>query len=291
MAGGSRRKNKRLLRQMGEEKEVLERMMATCRARGIRVDFAWQVPDIFEMALDGQLQAGAPHQIGTSAGGLALPLHQPQAPSHNSPVDALRALSQAKTGVPAPGRTKPPAQHRLQGLQPLPSPVFEEADEDVSIDDTLSNELFDEFGSAEDEETEQPDMAEMMRRVQVGQGQMMRRVAQNGVQYSRGMAGPAAGKKLVPHPSTSKKVVEARPTAPRAEDPIPDLGEGFGGFDFENEGEEQGGDDEGGAPASVDDGRVDKNGIPIANKRAMLERLTGRKVAPPKPSGIPNTLK
>lgn len=264
---GARRKIKRIQRTIAEDKEVLEKIMTTCRRYGLKVDFAWQIPDIFERAMSGQSVAPA---IGSTSGhplGLATPQ------GHRSPTDALRQLSQ---GLGAPRMAM------LTASPGLPSPI----DDEEQIDPSLVQSLFDEFGEEEDEA---PDLQAMEQARQASQARMMNRVATQGVKYGLGAPGPAAGKKLVPHSSTDKKLLKANSVAPTMrDDQIPDLPTNFSSMGLDDETGNGTGDL---VEESPDDGRIDgKTGMTIGQKRDIMKRVLGKDVKPPVP-GRPNTLK
>jgi hypothetical protein len=273
-AGSSRRKFKRFQRQSAEQTATVEGLIALFQQYGIHIDFAWQLPEIVEQLLVAN-KGTIPQTIkrGSIGGGMG-----------RSPQDMMRQLTVGAPVVPRlgtvgaiVGRTAPKAVIEMQ-----------EEEEEEEIDSSLVAGLYAEYGDEEEEEDEGDGMPmsqdEMMAAYQAKQAAMTRRVAKEGVKYGKtGAQGPAAGKKLLPHKSTDKRILSAvaAPQLDESEmDEDMDLGNGPD--------EESSSDDEGGA----NDGRVNpKTGMSLAKQRQLMSRVLGKQVKPPVPSGIPNTLK
>lgn len=292
---GARRKIKRMKRTVQEDQDVLEKLMATCRRYGMKVDFSWQLPDIFERALSGGTVSPSFAAPTTGQQG-RFPAAQP-AHGHRAPDDALRQLSAAlSAGLSTPrAGVVVPQQTRAGVVVPQHTHLPQETEED-EVDMSLLSGLYEEFGEPGDLD-EPPDMQTMIEAAQAGQARMMGRVAQHGVRVrGGGDPNPAAGRKLVPHPSTPKKILGAKAPIPRPrpdEDPFEGVPTEFNGFDMDGEGDDGtqfggfGGSGDASHEVSADDSRIDeKTGMSIGQKRDLMSRVLGREVKPP---GAPGT--
>lgn len=263
---------------MSEGTDALEEVMGILRSEGINVQFAWQVPDVIRQLVGQPVTGGS--GFGQSQVGIAPPPPRalpgpgvagyPQPGAHRQPAAAVQTMMRQ------PQRTAPTPQ-----APPRPSPSMLE--EDRPIDQGIVGDLFDEFGDPDLEQEEAPPALDsMLAEVQAGQARMMKRVATQGVKYGGGMPSPAAGKKLVPHPSTPRKLIEAT-SPPPTEDELDGMDLGVPGFGEELVEAEEGQDY---APG---DERVDpKTGQTIGEKRRIMQQILGRPITPPTP-GIPNT--
>lgn|GEM_PF-6513179 len=279
----SRRKLKRFQRQSAENTETFDRLAAMASQYGLRIDFAWQLPELFEQLLQNHAAAvsgGRPvGQIGPAAG------------AHRPPQDAMRRLAAgpvpaATVARPAqPGRpVAAPAGPRLA----LPVPI----DDEEEVDPGLLEDLMDEFGGevAEEEEDEPgqrpsvPSQAEMEAEYHRKLGGMFDRVERKGVKYGKGMTGPATGQRIGPHRTVDKKVIAAK-SAPQAIDDssLTEL-PGFEDMDLGAEEDVIDAENVEAAPAAPYDGKVDpKTGMSIGAKREIMSRVLGKPVKPPTP--------
>lgn len=297
----STRKYKRYKRQMAEGQEAVDRILAVCNQHGVRVDFAWQLPDIFEQLITGN---GA--ELVANGGPLS-------PTSHRSPEDALRRLT-GPAGQAVRDRVTVPSSMSAQSSGADPEDEFgDDADEVVGG-------LYEEFGGAEEEEDGPDDpplsQEEMLATYENKLGSMFRRVAEEGVSYKHS-AGPAAGTKIAPHRTVDRKLLTTQPTANvldaatrRSGEGLPDLPTEFSDDDLDAleepaapQAARQGGQPRrapsGAAPQNgpprakpaADDGRINpKTGLSAAEARRRLAQATGRDVKPPAPGG-PNLLK
>lgn len=274
-AGSSRRKFKRFQRQSAEQTATVEGLIALFQQYGIHIDFAWQLPEIVEQLLVAN-KGAIPQTVkrGSIGGGMG-----------RSPQDMMKQLSGGTPPVPRLGavtaRSAPKAAIAMQ----------QEEEQEEEIDDNLVAGLYEEYGEEEEEEQDEGDgmpmsQEEMIAAYQAKQAAMTRRVAREGVKYGKtGTPGPSAGKKLLPHGSTDKKILSA--ATPQHIDES-DQDEGLD-MDLGNGPDEDSSSvDEG----MADDGKVNpKTGMSLAKQRQLMSRVLGKQVKPPMPSGIPNTLK
>lgn len=273
-AGSSRRKFKRFQRQSAEQTATVEGLIALFQQYGIHIDFAWQLPEIVEQLLAANKGAIPQMAKGRSIGG-----------GGKSPQDMLRQLSGGTPVVPRLGVVSAAAGR--------PAPRTVAAPEEEEVDEDLVAGLYEEYGSDEEEEEGEEgedgmpmSQEEMVAAYQEKQAAMIRRVATDGVKYGKtGTQGPAAGKKLLPHGSTDKRILSAK--KPQIDDS--GLEEGLD-MDLGS-----GPDEEDSSPAvesGPGDGRVNpKTGMSMADQRRLMSRVLGKAIKPPSPSGIVNTLK
>lgn len=218
MAGSSssKRKFKRMKRQMGESTDIVQQVMSTLTVFGYPVQFPWEIPH----AVADAIQNGPKNGHGSPSGegtrdrmAAALSGSAVSAPPAPAPAAAPSA--------PAPVRQiSSRASDLVDSLFASEFGEKEEVDAEPEADpwDTLDvDDVF--LGSASvsaatpspQGSSSAPAMAspegppmspeEMKRLVEEKQRRMLERVANTGVRYGRGAAGPAEGQKMDVHPS------------------------------------------------------------------------------------------
>jgi hypothetical protein len=271
----AKRMMKRMQRESGEYKSVVDACIFMASQHGITINFPWEVPNLLEALLQerrsgvvatgaAQVQAHDAHERLaqlTGHNGASQPAH-PHAQPGPPPVPPSAPQGSPWAAAAQGGPTAPE-------LEPPPPPVDPwAAAAEGAFDDIIEGALGADQSPAAPAGAPTGDEAtlsqeEMMARYQAGQDRMISRVETTGVQYKHGQGGPATGQRMVAHDNARPA---APPAAPGAHPPPP---AGFVPAEPRN-------DD--GSPRM-------KGGMSRTQALDLIERSTGRR--PSAPGGNP----